>query len=107
MNDRLACVSGVKEHVQSHRAETNRGLVVRHGCCRDTVIPGSSVVPSIPVVNGRITGFTCAVWMRLAVLCLGIRVEVLVNRPAPLWGDNFSIPLCGRWKEQSFSASLR
>ena len=66
MNDRLTCVLGVKGHTQSHRAETNQGPVVRHGCCSEAVIQGSSVVRDIPVMNGRITGFTCAVWMHLA-----------------------------------------
>lgn len=66
MNDRLTCVSGVKEHTQSHRAGTNRGPVVGHGCCSEAVIQGSSVVRDILVMNGRITGFTCAAWMHLA-----------------------------------------
>lgn len=66
MNAKLACVLGVKEHTQSHGAEANQGPVVRHGCCSDAVIQGSSVVRDTPVTNGRITGFTCAVWMHLA-----------------------------------------
>lgn len=66
MNDGLTCVLGVKGHTQTHRAGTNQGPVVRHVCCSEAVIQGSSVVCDIPVLNGRITGFTCAVWMHLA-----------------------------------------
>lgn len=62
-NDGLTCVLGVKEHRQSHRAEANQGPVVRHGCCSDAVIQGSSVARDIRVMHGRITGFTWAVWM--------------------------------------------
>lgn len=66
MNGRLTCVSGVKEHTQSHGAGTNQGPVVRHGRCSEAVIQGSSVFCDIPVMNGRIAGFTCAVWVHLA-----------------------------------------
>lgn len=37
MNDRLTCVLGVKEHMQSRRTGTNQGSVVRHCCCSEAV----------------------------------------------------------------------
>lgn len=76
MIDRLMCVLGVKEHLQSQGWNKPRAcawlwlLQCSNGA-------DSTAVHGIPVMNRRITAFTCVVWMHLVpwhnckVLALG------------------------------------
>lgn len=65
MIDRLICVLGVKEHLQS------QGWNKPRACARLWLLQCSSgtdstVVHDIPVMNKGITAFTYVVWMHLA-----------------------------------------